>query len=234
MLYNVYIKHNDGSLQSFTKLTEKKAKELKKRFRRAFMNLLIDAIEITDENHQVVYSIQVSRRQKTNRLPLVQLGVNCEFPKPNLRGNIMLNLKYNDEVYNIDDPDEADGLIDNVLSDLNDDILANLWNDWADKKGYSEEHIFCMSELEDYLMMTDTTAYDVIVGDVIDFDCFSHREDYFIDSMYGLRSSDSPWDLVDFDDYPEFYEHMKELIEADPYKYDCEEVDEVDDEESVE
>ena len=84
MLYNVYIRHNDGSLQSFTKLTEKRAKELKKRFRRAFMALLIDAIEITDENHQVVYSIQVSRRQKTNCLPLVQLGVNCEFPKPNL------------------------------------------------------------------------------------------------------------------------------------------------------
>ena len=61
MLYNVYIKHNDGSLQSFTKLTEKEAKELKKRFRRSFMAGLLDAIEITDENRQVVYSIQVSR-----------------------------------------------------------------------------------------------------------------------------------------------------------------------------
>ena len=62
MLYNVYIRHNDGSLQSFNRLSKEKAKELKKRFRRAFMALLIDAIEITDENHQVVYSIQVSRR----------------------------------------------------------------------------------------------------------------------------------------------------------------------------
>ena len=62
MLYNVYIKHNDGSLQSFTKVSKDKANELKKRFRRAFMNLLIDAIEITDENRQVVYSIQVSKR----------------------------------------------------------------------------------------------------------------------------------------------------------------------------
>lgn len=62
MLYNVYIRHNDGSLQSFNKLSKEKANELKKRFRRAFMALLIDAIEITDENHQVVYSIQVSRR----------------------------------------------------------------------------------------------------------------------------------------------------------------------------
>ena len=61
MLYNVYIKHNDGSLQSFTKLTEKKAKELKKRFRRAFMAGLLDAIEVTNENRQVVYSIQVSK-----------------------------------------------------------------------------------------------------------------------------------------------------------------------------
>lgn len=62
MLYNVYIRHNDGSMQSFTKLPKEKANELKKRFRRAFMALLIEAIEITDENHQVVYSIQVSRR----------------------------------------------------------------------------------------------------------------------------------------------------------------------------
>lgn len=61
MLYNVYIKHTDGSLQSFTKLSKDKAKELKKRFRRAFMANLLDAVEVTDENHQVVYSIQVSR-----------------------------------------------------------------------------------------------------------------------------------------------------------------------------
>lgn len=62
MLYNVYIKHNDGSLQSFTKLTENQANELKKRFRRAFMAGLLEAVEVTDENKQVVYSIQVSRR----------------------------------------------------------------------------------------------------------------------------------------------------------------------------
>ena len=49
-------------MQSFTKLTEKRAKELKKKYRRAFMNLLVDAVEVTDENHQVIYSIQVNRR----------------------------------------------------------------------------------------------------------------------------------------------------------------------------
>lgn len=61
MLYNVYIRHNDGSLQSFTKLTERQAKELRKRFRRAFMAGLLEAVEVTNENRQVVYSIQVSR-----------------------------------------------------------------------------------------------------------------------------------------------------------------------------
>ena len=54
MLYNVYIRHNDGSLQSFTKLTEREAKELKKRFRRAFMAGLLEAVEVTNENKQVV------------------------------------------------------------------------------------------------------------------------------------------------------------------------------------
>ena len=141
----------------------------------------------------------------------------------------MLNLKYNDTVYNIDDPDDLQSLVDNVLTDLRDDLVVNLWNSFCDKNDYPDEHIFSMSELEDYLMMTDKTAYEVIVGDVVDFDCFSHREDYFIESPYGLRSSDSPWDLVDFDDYPDFIDYMGDLIESKPWKYDCEEVEEEED-----
>lgn len=62
MLYNVYVKHTDGSLQSFMKLSKEKANELKKRFRRAFMANLLDAVEVTDENHKVVYSIQVNKQ----------------------------------------------------------------------------------------------------------------------------------------------------------------------------
>lgn len=61
MLYNVYVKHTDGSLQSFTKLSKEKANELKKRFRRDFMANLLDAVEVTNENRKVVYSIQVNK-----------------------------------------------------------------------------------------------------------------------------------------------------------------------------
>ena len=137
----------------------------------------------------------------------------------------MLNLKYDDIVYNIDDPDDLTSLVDNIMTDLDDSKVVRYWNDFCDKSNYPEEHVYSMGELEDYLLMTDTSAYDVIVGNVVDFDCFSPTEDYFIDSLYGLKSG-SPWDLVDFDDYPDFYDYMQELIEKAPYEFDCEEVEE--------
>ena len=62
MQYNVYIRHNDGSMQAFQGLTEKQAKDLKKHYRRSFMAGLIDALEVTNSNREVVYSIQVARK----------------------------------------------------------------------------------------------------------------------------------------------------------------------------
>ena len=70
---------------------------------------------------------------------------------------------------------------------------------------------------------------DVIKGGVVDPDCFSCWEAWFIDSIYGLRSSDSPWDLVDLEDDC-FRGYFEEVLLKDPEKYDCEEVDEEEEE----
>ena len=142
-------------------------------------------------------------------------------------------LKYDDIVYDTENDDYFQALIEEVLTDMADDTLVNLWNAFCDKSNYPEEHVYSMGELEDYLMMTDTSAYDVIVGDVVDFECFSCGEDYFIDSLYGLRSSNSLWDLVDFDGYPDFNDFIGELIKDRPWKYDCEEVEECEEDDGI-
>lgn len=141
---------------------------------------------------------------------------------------IML-LKYNDIVYHDEYHDQMWELADDVMADLKDSVLVKHWNDWCEKNYYEEDHIFHMSELDVYLAMMDVSAYDVIVGNVIYFDCFSHMEDYFKEGIYGLTSSNSPWDLVDFDDYPDFIDYMIDLIKVDPYEFDVEEVYDDDD-----
>lgn len=132
-------------------------------------------------------------------------------------------LKYDDVVYDTENGYQLDDLINEILIDLDNDELVELWNEQCDKADYPDEHIYSMSELEEYLEIKGTTAYEVITGNVVDPDCFSWCEAWFIDSIRGLRSSDSPWDLVDFDD-GEFSEYFEDMLLDDPEKYDCEEV----------
>lgn len=139
-------------------------------------------------------------------------------------------LKYENVVYDTENDYQLSDLVDEVLYDLKDKYIVDLWNEYCDKNDYNDENIFSMYELADYLELKGTTAYEVITGNVVDFDCFCYQEDWFIDSMWGLRSSDSPWDLVDIGDY-EFKAYFEGLLLDDPEKYDCEEVDEGDDSE---
>lgn len=139
-------------------------------------------------------------------------------------------LKYDDVVYDMDDGDQTNDLIYNILSEMSDSYIVPIWNEYCDSQDYFEEHIYSMDFLEEYLIMTEKTAYDVITGNVIDSDCFCYQENWFIDSMWGLKSSNDPWDLVDFDD-PDFRTYFEDMLLKDPEKYDCEEVDEEDSEE---
>lgn len=139
-------------------------------------------------------------------------------------------LKYENVVYDTENDYQLSDLVDEVLYDLKDKYIVDLWNEYCDKNDYNDENIFSMYELADYLELKGTTAYEVITGNVVDFGCFCYQEDWFIDSMWGLRSSDSPWDLVDIGGY-EFKAYFEGLLLDDPEKYDCEEVDEGDDSE---
>ena len=134
-------------------------------------------------------------------------------------------LKYENVVYDVENDYQLSDLVDEVLYNLDDDTIVNLWNEYCDKHNYIDDHIFSKSELEGYLELRGTTAYEVITGNVVDADCFNYQENWFIDSMWGLRSSDSPWDLVGIDGY-DFKTYFEGLLLDDPEKYDCEEVDE--------
>lgn len=133
-------------------------------------------------------------------------------------------LKYDDVVYDMDDGDQTNDLIYNILINMSDSDIVQLWDEYCDKNNYMEEFIFSMDELEGYLEIAEKTAYDVITGNVIDWDCFCYQEDWFIESIWGLKSSDSPWDLVDFDN-PDFRAYFEDILLDYPEKYDCEEVD---------
>lgn len=134
-------------------------------------------------------------------------------------------LNYENVTYDTENDYQFDDLMNEVLDSLDNDDLVSLWNDYCEKNNYMDDHIFSMPELEEYLEIKGTTAYDVIKGGVVDPDCFCYQEDWFIDSIYGLRSSDSPWDLVDLEDNG-FMAYFEKLLLDNPEKYDCEEVDE--------
>lgn len=133
-------------------------------------------------------------------------------------------LKYDNVVYDMDDGDQINDLVDNILSNMSDSYIVSIWNECCNDQGCIEERIFSMDELEDYLELKGITAYDVIAGDVVNWDCFFYADDWFIVTIWGLRSNNSPRDLVDFSD-DNFKAYFEELLLNKPEKYGCEEVD---------
>ena len=142
-------------------------------------------------------------------------------------------LNYENVTYDTENGYQFDDLVNDILTNLDNDDLVCLWNEYCDKANYPDDHIYSMPELEEYLDLRGTTAYEVIKGGVVDPDCFSWCEAWFIESVWGLRSSDSPWDLVDLEDDC-FRAYFKGILLDNPDKYDCEEVDEEDEEEDNE
>lgn len=120
---------------------------------------------------------------------------------------------------------QIDDLIDDVLDNLNEVDLSEVWNAFCEDNNYVDDHVFSMSELEDYLELRGVTSYEVLTKNIIDSDCFCAEEEWFVDSTWGLRSSDSIWDLVDLDQ-DGFRTYFEKKLLDDPEKYDCEEIDE--------
>ena len=139
-------------------------------------------------------------------------------------------LSYENITYDTENGYQLNDLLHEILTSMSDPDIVALWNEFCQDQGYIEESIYSMDFLEEYLTMTGKTAYDVITGNVIDSDCFCYQEDWFIESIWGLRSSNSAWDLVSFEDEG-FRAYFEELLLDNPEKYDCEEVEEEDEEE---
>ena len=134
-------------------------------------------------------------------------------------------LKYENTIYDTEYGCQLNDLLHSILVNMDDSDLVNIWNEFCQDQGYIEESIYSMDILEEYLEIRGATAYEVITGNIVDSDCFCYQEKWFIESFYGLRSSDSAWDLVFFEDEG-FRAYFAELLLDSPEKYDCEEIDE--------
>ena len=79
-------------------------------------------------------------------------------------------------------------------SELSNDELVTVWNEYCDNNNYTDDRIYYMSEFDD--MMCDRTPSE-IARDVWSND-FCVNCDYFQWSVY-LTSTDYPEEMVDFD-----------------------------------
>ena len=60
-------------------------------------------------------------------------------------------LKYNDVTYDTENDYQFNDLVDEILTGLDNDDLVSIWNDYCEKNYYTDDHIFSMPELEEYL-----------------------------------------------------------------------------------
>ena len=79
-------------------------------------------------------------------------------------------------------------------SELSNDELVSIWNEYCDNNNYTDDRIYYMREFDD--MMYDRTPSE-IARDVWSND-FCVNCDYFQWSVY-LTSTDYPEEMVDFD-----------------------------------
>ncbi len=86
-----------------------------------------------------------------------------------------------------------------------DDKIVKMWNELQDAYRY-DEHIFYMWVLND--LFTGQTVTDFL--NAIDMSNFDLNNDYFVDSIYGLKSISDIYDVIDFDELAEYIEEEME------------------------
>lgn len=97
--------------------------------------------------------------------------------------------------------DAYDKVLD-VLSDLSEDDLISVWNEYCDANNYVDDRIYYMSELDDvygYGVFDNSPITDIIDTIRDDFNDFDTSCDYFGVTMYGYESFDSPDSFSGFD-----------------------------------
>ena len=85
--------------------------------------------------------------------------------------------------------------VENAIENMDESDLVEIWNEYCDRRNYSDDHIFGMYEIDDYLSnMTPTEIIDKVVGSN-----FDTSDDWFKDGIYFESFSDVPSN-IDEDD----------------------------------
>lgn len=82
-----------------------------------------------------------------------------------------------------------------VLQDLGAHGFVSVWNEYCDANNYADDRLYSMSEFDEHFQ--NSTPLEIIkaLGDE-----FCVDEDWFAYTLYGINSSDDPFDLVCEDD----------------------------------
>ena len=96
-----------------------------------------------------------------------------------------------------------------ILNNLDDSELKNMWNEYCRENGYDDYEIFEMWEIDDLFC-------DMKVSDFLDkLGDFDHKDDYFRYGVYGLESFDYISDVVEIDELAKYIVDNNETFDND-------------------
>lgn len=108
-----------------------------------------------------------------------------------------------------------------ILENLDDNELKNMWNEYCRENYYDDQEIFEMCEIDDlFCDMKVSDFLDKLSGD------FNAKDNYFRYSIYGLESFDDVADIVSFDDLANYIVDNNETFDNDELEELIEEEDE--------
>lgn len=79
--------------------------------------------------------------------------------------------------------DERTEELEGVLDDLSEDIIVDIWNEYCENNGYSDDMIYYVADLDE---LVTGTASEVL--NAIDIEAFNMNDEYMYCTIYGWRS----------------------------------------------
>ena len=102
-----------------------------------------------------------------------------------------------------------------ILNDLYDDELIRIWNEYQ-QDNYYENEIYSMNDVDEFVTINNVSD----AWDKIDFSSFNINDDYFMFTIYGIKSFDNARDEISIDD-------LASYIEDNELTFDIEELEEL-------
>lgn len=93
----------------------------------------------------------------------------------------------------------------NVLEQKGDDSIVWLWNDYQDSIRY-DDHIYPMYDLND--LFHDSKVTDFLNS--IDIGNFDLNDEWFCDSIYGLKTLSDIYDVIDIGELADYIEDTQD------------------------